>query len=93
MVAILNCVITSLSRSSHDLISFPGALPLQLKLRRIYRITTVEGGFDKMQPLSYTYKAISMEKTNFKAYNPNLSSILENRSLQGNLQGNPRLNN
>lgn len=46
-----------------------------------------------MQPLPYTYQAISMEKTNFKAYNPNLSSILENRSLQGNLQGNPRLIN
>lgn len=43
-----------------------------------------------MQPLSYTYKAMSMEKTNFKAYNPNLSSILENRSLQGNPQGNTK---
>ena len=44
-----------------------------------------------MQPLPYTYEAISMEKTNFKAYNPNLSSILANWSLQENLQGNPRL--
>ena len=46
-----------------------------------------------MQPLPYNYMAVSMEKTNFKAYNLNLSSILENRSLQGSLQGNPRLNN
>ena len=64
---------------------------MQLKLRRIYRITTVEGGFDKMQPPPYSDKAISMAKTNFKAYNPNLSSILANWSLQENLQGNPRL--
>ena len=44
-----------------------------------------------MQPPPYSDQAISMAKTNFKAYNPNLSSILANWSLQENLQGNPRL--